>query len=105
MFHMMNEARIAVGLGATMLGYAGYEISLDYAKGRPQGRPTGVGGKDASQAAGADHRARRRQAHAARAEELLRGRARARALLRPLVDELHTGDDAAERARTCCSRC
>ena len=39
MFHMMNEARIAVGLGATMLGYAGYEASLDYAKNRPQGRP------------------------------------------------------------------
>ena len=32
MFHMMNEARIAVGLGATMLGFAGYEASLDYAK-------------------------------------------------------------------------
>ena len=46
MFHMMNEARIAVGLGATMLGYAGYEVSLDYAKSRPQGRATGVGGKD-----------------------------------------------------------
>ncbi len=46
MFHMMNEARIAVGLGATMLGYAGYEVSLDYAKNRPQGRPMGVGGKD-----------------------------------------------------------
>ena len=49
MFHMMNEARIAVGLGATMLGYAGYETSLDYAKNRPQGRPTGVGGKDPRQ--------------------------------------------------------
>ena len=48
MFHMMNEARIAVGLGATMLGYAGYEASLDYAKNRPQGRAMGVGGKDAS---------------------------------------------------------
>jgi alkylation response protein AidB-like acyl-CoA dehydrogenase len=48
MFHMMNEARIAVGMGATMLGYAGYEASLDYAKNRPQGRPIGVGGKDAS---------------------------------------------------------
>jgi alkylation response protein AidB-like acyl-CoA dehydrogenase len=48
MFHMMNEARIAVGLGATTLGYAGYEASLDYAKNRPQGRPMGVGGKDAS---------------------------------------------------------
>ena len=48
MFHMMNEARIAVGMGATMLGYAGYEASLAYAQIRPQGRPIGVGGKDAS---------------------------------------------------------
>lgn len=49
MFHMMNEARIAVGLGAATLGYAGYEASLDYARNRPQGRPMGVGGKDAAQ--------------------------------------------------------
>ena len=49
MFHMMNEARIAVGLGATMLGYAGYEASLEYAKTRLQGRPMGPGGKDAAQ--------------------------------------------------------
>lgn len=52
MFHMMNEARIAVGLGATMLGYAGFEASLDYAKTRPQGRPVvgkgGAAGKDAN---------------------------------------------------------
>lgn len=38
MFMMMNEARIGVGLGATMLGVAGYLYSLDYAKQRPQGR-------------------------------------------------------------------
>jgi butyryl-CoA dehydrogenase len=49
MFHMMNEARIGVGIAATMLGMAGYYASLDYAKNRPQGRPVGVGGKDASQ--------------------------------------------------------
>ena len=49
MFHMMNEARIAVGLGAVMLGVAGYEASLAYAKERPQGRPVGVGGKDPTQ--------------------------------------------------------
>jgi alkylation response protein AidB-like acyl-CoA dehydrogenase len=48
MFHMMNEARIAVGMGATMLGLAGYEASLEYARNRPQGRPSGVGGKDAA---------------------------------------------------------
>ena len=45
MFHMMNEARIGVGLAATMLGMAGYEASLDYAKQRTQGRPIATGGK------------------------------------------------------------
>ncbi len=48
MFTLMNEARISVGLGATMLGYAGYEASLDYARQRPQGRHMGAGGKDHS---------------------------------------------------------
>jgi len=38
MFHMMNEARIGVGMGAVMLGYRGYLASLDYARERPQGR-------------------------------------------------------------------
>ena len=38
MFHMMNEARIGVGLGATMLGYTGYLHALDYARNRAQGR-------------------------------------------------------------------
>ncbi len=49
MFHMMNEARIGVGIAATMLGLAGYYASLDYAKNRPQGRALAAGGKDASQ--------------------------------------------------------
>jgi len=99
MFHMMNEARIAVGLGATMLGYAGYEISLDYAKGRPQGRPMGVGGKDASkpQVPIIEHAdvkrmllAQKSYCEGALALELYCAR---------LVDELHTGDDTA-RARS-----
>jgi hypothetical protein len=38
MFHMMNEARIGVGLGATVLGVTGYLHALDYARNRPQGR-------------------------------------------------------------------
>src|SRR5690606_6301158 len=46
MFQMMNEARIGVGMGAIMLGYAGYLYSLDYARNRPQGRP--ADGKDPS---------------------------------------------------------
>jgi len=48
MFHMMNEARIGVGLGAVALGYTGYLHALDYARNRPQGRPIGAEGKDAS---------------------------------------------------------
>ena len=96
MFHMMNEARIAVGLGATMLGYAGYEASLDYAKTRPQGRPVGVGGKDPSQppvriVEHADVKrmllAQKSYCEGALALELYCAR---------LVDELHTGDDAAK---------
>ncbi|MES1944036.1 acyl-CoA dehydrogenase domain-containing protein [Salinisphaera sp. PC39] len=38
MFHMMNEARIGVGMGASVLGYSGYLHSLAYALERPQGR-------------------------------------------------------------------
>ncbi len=49
MFHMMNEARIGVGLGAVMLGYAGYECSLDYAQQRSQGRSVQPAGKDPAQ--------------------------------------------------------
>lgn len=46
MFHMMNEARVGVGLGAVMLGYSGYLHALAYARERPQGRPPA--GKDAT---------------------------------------------------------
>jgi butyryl-CoA dehydrogenase len=49
MFHMMNEARIGVGMAATMLGMAGYQASLEYARQRPQGRPLTEAGKDPTQ--------------------------------------------------------
>jgi alkylation response protein AidB-like acyl-CoA dehydrogenase len=42
MFHMMNEARIGVGMGATALGYTGYLHALEYARTRIQGRPAGA---------------------------------------------------------------
>jgi alkylation response protein AidB-like acyl-CoA dehydrogenase len=98
MFHMMNEARIAVGLGATMLGFAGYEASLEYAKTRLQGRPIGPGGKDAAQPQvpiieHADVKrmllAQKSYCEGALALELYCAR---------LVDELHTGsaEDAAQ---------
>jgi butyryl-CoA dehydrogenase len=38
MFHMMNEARIAIGAWAASSSIAAYEYSLEYAKDRPQGR-------------------------------------------------------------------
>jgi alkylation response protein AidB-like acyl-CoA dehydrogenase len=46
MFHMMNAARIGVGVGAVMLGSAGFQHSLAYAQERKQGRP--IGAKDPS---------------------------------------------------------
>ncbi|MBF6334160.1 acyl-CoA dehydrogenase [Nocardia transvalensis] len=49
MFHMMNEARLGVGLAATALGYTGYLKSLDYARSRPQGRPVTAKGQDTPQ--------------------------------------------------------
>ena len=38
MFHMMNEARVGVGMGAVVLGYTGYLHAVQYAKERYQGR-------------------------------------------------------------------
>ena len=48
MFHMMNEARVGVGLSAVMLAYTAYLHALAYARARAQGRPPGS--KDPSQA-------------------------------------------------------
>ena len=106
MFHMMNEARIGVGMGAVALGYTGYLMSLDYARDRPQGRPPQRQGP--GRAAGADHRARRRAPHAAGAEGLRRGRAGAASCTaRGWSTSSAPAPDADERAsaRTCCSTC
>src|ERR1700710_1523207 len=44
MFHMMNEARIGVGMGAPALGYTGWVAAVEYARTRTQGRA--LAGKD-----------------------------------------------------------
>jgi alkylation response protein AidB-like acyl-CoA dehydrogenase len=100
MFHMMNEARIGVGMAAVMLGMAGYEASLEYAKNRPQGRPVGPAGKDAArpQVRIIEHAdvkrmllAQKSYCEGALALELYCAR---------LVDEQHTGEpEAADEAR------
>jgi alkylation response protein AidB-like acyl-CoA dehydrogenase len=55
MFHMMNEARIGVGLGAVTLGYAGYLHSLEYARNRPQGRAPSAKDSNVAQQAIIEH--------------------------------------------------
>ena len=100
MFHMMNEARIAIGMAAAMLGLAGYEASLDYAKTRTQGRSITGAGKDAAAPPVRliEHADIRRmllaqKAYGEGALALLLYCAR-------LVDEQHTGDQAqADEAR------
>ncbi len=97
MFHMMNEARIGVGLGAVMLGYAGYEASLDYARQRPQGRAIGPAGKDpaAPQLPIIQHADVKRMLLAQKA--YVEGGLALELYCARLVDELHTGDAAAAR--------
>ena len=100
MFHMMNEARIGVGMAATMLGMAGYHASLDYAKNRPQGRPIGEKGKDASvpQVRIIEHADVRRMLLAQKS--YCEGALALELYCARLVDEHHTGDvRAADDAR------
>ena len=92
MFHMMNEARIGVGTAATMLGLAGYYASLDYARVRPQGRPIGAAGKDASrpQVRIIEHADIRRMLLAQKS--YCEGALALELYCARLVDEDHTGD-------------
>lgn len=96
MFHMMNEARIGVGLGAVMLGYAGYEASLEYARGRPQGRPINPEGKNPKQPQVPiiQHADVKRMLLAQKS--YCEGALALALYCAKLVDELHTGEAAAE---------
>ena len=102
MFHMMNEARIGVGLGATMLGYGGYLAALDYARDRPQGRllsrTPGSGGKDAGapQVPIIRHADVRRMLLAQKS--YVEGALALNLYCAQLVDDTRTAPDEAERA-------
>ena len=81
MFHMMNEARLGVGLGATALGYTGF---LEVARIRAQSAAGPTAHREGRRhPADPDRRARGRAPDAARAEVLRGGRARAQPVLRP----------------------
>ena len=100
MFHMMNEARIAIGMAATMLGMAGYHASLDYARNRLQGRPMTGDGKDASapQSRIIEHADVKRMLLAQKA--YCEGALALELYCARLVDEQHTGaPQAADEAR------
>jgi len=97
MFHMMNEARIAVGLGASALGYTAYLHALDYARTRLQGRLPG--GKDANQPQVAliEHADIKRMLLAQKA--IVEGALALNLYCARLVDEEKTAPDAADRRR------
>jgi butyryl-CoA dehydrogenase len=98
MFHMMNEARIGVGMAATVLGWAGYEASLAYARQRPQGRPMKLAGKDVGQPMVPiiEHTDIKRMLLAQKA--YAQGALALELYCAHLVDDVHTGD-AAQQAQ------
>lgn len=99
MFTMMNEARIGIGMAATMLGMAGYNASLDYAKQRPQGRPITGSGKnsEASQVRLIEHADIKRMLLAQKS--ICEGAMALQLYCAKLVDEMHTGhEDSAKEA-------
>ena len=97
MFHMMNEARIGVGAGATALGYTGYLQSVDYARQRPQGRPVAAKDPRAPQVPIIEHPDVRRMLLAQKA--YVEGALALILYCARLVDEEKTANDAADRHR------
>ncbi len=91
MFHMMNEARIAVGSGAVAQGYAGYLTALDYARNRPQGRPVGAKDPNAPMVPIIEHADVRRMLLASKS--YVEGGLALELFCGMLVDELQTGED------------
>jgi alkylation response protein AidB-like acyl-CoA dehydrogenase len=102
MFHMMNEARIGVGMGAAVLGYTGYLHALDYARTRTQGRPAGAKAVTSEGAISPpvpiiQHPDVRRMLLAAKS--YAEGALALVLYCARLVDEEQTGEDAEARAR------
>ncbi|MFF2629870.1 acyl-CoA dehydrogenase [Kitasatospora griseola] len=96
MFHMMNEARTGVGLGAAALGYTGYLHALDYARSRPQGRPLTGRDPSAPQVPIIEHPDVRRQLLTQKA--YVEGALALSLYCSRLIDDQRTAPEPAERA-------
>lgn len=96
MFHMMNEARIGVGAGATALGYRSYLASVDYARSRPQGRPRAIRDPATPQVPIIEHTDVRRMLLAQKS--YVEGALGLVLFCARLVDEVGTGPDERSRA-------
>ena len=97
MFSMMNEARIAVGMGAAVLGCTGYLHALEYARTRTQGRPAGAKDPNSPPVPIIEHPDVRRMLLAAKS--YAEGALALVLYCARLVDEEQTADDADVRAR------
>lgn len=97
MFHMMNDARIGVGMGAVALGYTAYLHALDYARNRPQGRPPKGKDPTAPQVPLIEHADIRRMLLAAKS--YVEGGLAMNLYCARLVDEQNTAPDAEVRRR------
>ncbi|HYO36797.1 MAG TPA: acyl-CoA dehydrogenase, partial [Geodermatophilus sp.] len=97
MFHMMNEARIGVGMGATVLGYTGYLHALEYARTRTQGRSAAAKDPSSPQVRLVDHADVRRMLLAAKC--YAQGGLALGLYCARLVDEERTAETPEERDR------
>jgi len=97
MFHMMNEARIGVGMGATALGYTGHLHAVEYARTRTQGRALGARDAAAPPVPIIEHADVRRMLLASKS--YVEGGLALGLYCARLVDEERTAADEADRAR------
>ena len=95
MFHMMNEERIGVGMGAVQQGMAGYLYSLQYARERRQGRHPDQRDPSAPMLPIIEHADVRRMLLQQRA--YVEGAQALGLYAAALVDHAHEGDEATRR--------
>ena len=97
MFHMMNEARISVGMSAVMTALGGYLYSLDYARNRPQGRALDNKNPELPQVMISEHADIKRMLMTQKA--FIEGAQMLMYYSSQIIDQQKVSDDAAQNAR------